>query len=169
MKHTPWIERKFNFDFPLTHLPFIIERLKGTAIRISDLADGIPEERLIQKPLGKWSLKEHIGHLGDLEELHLGRMVDFKNKLPVLRAADMSNLKTAGANHNANSLKDLLNRFSTKRKEFILTLLALNEEENNFQSLHPRLKVEVRPVDIGFFVAEHDDHHLVLMRELTNK
>jgi hypothetical protein len=27
-------------------------------------------------------------------------------------------------------------------------------------SLHPRLKIPVRIIDLVYFVAEHDDHHL---------
>jgi hypothetical protein len=34
--------------------------------------------------------------------------------------------------------------------------------------MHPRLKQPMRLVDHLFFVAEHDDHHLALIRELLD-
>ncbi|MFT4669296.1 MAG: hypothetical protein ACI9M9_001964 [Flavobacteriaceae bacterium] len=33
--------------------------------------------------------------------------------------------------------------------------------------MHPRLKVLMRPVDLLFFVAEHDDHHLATIVKLS--
>ena len=37
IKKTPWIERKFNFDFPVTHFPFIMERLRGAVMHSEDI------------------------------------------------------------------------------------------------------------------------------------
>jgi hypothetical protein len=31
---------------------------------------------------------------------------------------------------------------------------------------HPRLKVRIRVLDLVFFIAEHDDHHLARISEL---
>jgi len=33
-------------------------------------------------------------------------------------------------------------------------------------ALHPRLKTPMRLLDLAFFVAEHDDHHLATISEL---
>jgi len=40
-----------------------------------------------------------------------------------------------------------------------------------YSSLHPRLKTPMRIVDLAYFVAEHDDHHIAAIREIlkTNK
>ena len=38
---TNWIERKFNFDFPLGFFPMIVERLVGTAGRMEELTKGV--------------------------------------------------------------------------------------------------------------------------------
>jgi predicted short-subunit dehydrogenase-like oxidoreductase (DUF2520 family) len=34
-------------------------------------------------------------------------------------------------------------------------------------SLHPRLKRPMRLIDLCFFVAEHDDHHLAIATRLA--
>jgi len=31
---------------------------------------------------------------------------------------------------------------------------------------HPRLKVKMTPVDLAFFDAEHDDHHLLKISDI---
>jgi hypothetical protein len=33
--------------------------------------------------------------------------------------------------------------------------------------VHPRLGTPMRLVDLAYFIAEHDDHHLARLRELT--
>lgn len=131
------------------------------------------EEQAGTKFNGKWSIKEHIGHLSDLEELHEGRIDDFISRKQVLRAADMSNLKTNQANHNNKSVEKLIREFSLKRKEFISRLEKLDDEILRQQSLHPRLKITMRPVDMACFTAEHDDHHLTtihfMVKSIENK
>ena len=42
----------------------------------------------------------------------------------------------------------------------------LGDTTQAFRSMHPRLQVLMLPVDIAFFTAEHDDHHLADMREI---
>ena len=166
---TKWIERRFTFDFPEGWIFNILERLQGTALRLNEMTNSITEELAINKPENKWSIKEHIGHLADLEDLHSGRLDDFIARKEVLRAADMSNRKTHEANHNATEIKKLIQDFKEKRKKFILKLENLDDATQRFKSLHPRLKVLVRPVDIACFAAEHDDHHLADIREIVTR
>jgi hypothetical protein len=166
MQRTKWTDRKFSFDFPDGWLPNILERLRGTSARIKDITSSLSEEESIYKPNGKWSIKEHIGHLADLESLHEGRIDDFLARKQNLRAADMSNAKTNAANHNAKSITELVNNFTEFRNQFIVRLEKLDDETQKFESLHPRLQVMMRPIDVAFFTAEHDDHHLASMREI---
>jgi hypothetical protein len=167
MQRTKWTVRKFSFDFPEGWLPDILERLRGTSARISEITSSLADEETEYKPFGKWSIKENIGHLSDLEELHDGRIDDFIAGKQTLRAADMSNEKTSAANHNKKTIQQLLHDFSNKRKQVIERLEKLGDETQSFKSLHPRLQVMMRPVDIAFFTAEHDDHHLADIREIV--
>lgn len=168
MIRTKWTERKFSFDFPEGWIFNIMERLRGTIPRMTWMTFSLEEEDLVLKPEGKWSIKEHIGHLIDLEELHEGRIDDFLARKEILRAADMTNERTAQANHNERKLEELLSTFSMQRNRFISRLHELDEETSNFRSLHPRLQVMMRPVDVAYFTAEHDDHHLASMRTIVN-
>jgi hypothetical protein len=167
MERSKWTDRKFTFDFPEGWLADILERLKGTEIRIIYMINGIDEKELEFKPNGKWSIKEHIGHLTDLEDLHEGRIDDFLERKEILRAADMKNIKTNEANHNSKTLEKSLAHFFEKRKNFVESLEKLDDATQTFRSMHPRLQVLMRPVDVAFFTAEHDDHHLADIREIV--
>lgn len=148
--------------------PYILERLRGTAPRIEEMIKNIPEKNLEHKVNNAWSVKEHIGHLIDLEELHEGRIDDFKGGLKTLRAADMTNKKTNEANHNAVAIGKLISSFRQSRKTFISHLENKTQHELLAVSMHPRLNQPMRLVDMAFFVAEHDDLHLTVMRELIS-
>ena len=168
MERTKWTDRKFTFDFPAGWMPDILERLHGTGPRITEMTRGIPESKLESAPVGRWSIKEHIGHLSDLEELHMGRLDDFAGRKNTIRAADMSNAKTYAAQHNKKSSDELIAEFIEKRRQFIDRLAKLDDETQLFSAMHPRLNTLMRPVDVAYFTAEHDDHHLASMREIVN-
>ncbi len=164
MQRTPWIKRKFHFKIPPGWLPNIIERLRGTEPRLRQMTSGISDSMAGLKFLEKWCIKEHIGHLTDLETLHMGRINDFIFRQPVLRAADMTNTKTYLALHNKKAVEVLIKEFKEERENFIKHLLLLDELTSQYISLHPRLKTYMRPVDMAYFTAEHDDHHLASIR-----
>jgi hypothetical protein len=168
MTRTKWTERKFTFDFPEGWMFNIIERLRGTTARLYWISASLTEDQITYKPDGQWSIKEHIGHLSDLEELHEGRIGDFLARKEILRAADMSNAKTETANHNERSFEELLSEFTRKRNVLVSRLYDLDDETLLFRSLHPRLQVSMRPVDMAYFTAEHDDHHLASIREIIS-
>lgn len=144
----------------------MIERLISTTCRLKSIADEVSDVRASVRLKGKWSMKDHIGHLVDLEDIHTFRLREFLSRKPELFAADMKNQQTEDANHNSKSTQALLESFSTKRKVFVNVLSSMDDQTHLFQSLHPRLKVLMRPIDVGTFTAEHDDHHLASIREL---
>ena len=167
MNRTKWFERVFDFSMPIGVFPCVLERLRGTPARLEELVRAVPAEVLTAKHDGKWSAQEHVGHLYDLDELHDARLEDYAQGLDVLRPADLQNRKTEEAGHNSASLEELLARFRSARAEFVRKLEALDEEELARTALHPRLGVQMRVIDMALFVAEHDDHHLASIRELS--
>jgi uncharacterized damage-inducible protein DinB len=163
---TPWIERKFEFNFAIGMFPVIIERLRGTLPHIQDIVKDKTEEELSQKVEGAWSVKEQVGHLYDLEELWYGRLEDFLSGKQTLRAADMGNTKTHNADHNKKKIEKLLEQFSSARNKLIEKVLNVDDEAASLTALHPRLQQPMRLIDALFFVAEHDDHHLAKIRQI---
>jgi hypothetical protein len=164
-----WMERKFDFSQPAGLFPMTLERLRGTPARLMHIASTLSNEQLKKKINGSWSIQEHIGHLLDLEALHDGRIDDFLAGEKILRAADMTNAKTNDADHNSEDIKDLLKSFRDVRNHFVKRLENIPEKILLQDSLHPRLNVPMRPVDLALFTAEHDDHHLAIIRELIAK
>lgn len=169
MERTSWLNRTFNFDFPVGHLPSILERLRGTTARINEMASQLNTEQSKLKFDNSWSFNEHVGHLSDLEPLHKSRIDDLAEGKKLLRAADMSNAATFQANHNAKDTRELITEFSRRRRELISALEKLDETQQHASALHPRLQVTMRPVDVAIFTAEHDDHHLTSMREILKR
>jgi uncharacterized damage-inducible protein DinB len=167
MNRTKWFEREFDFSLPVGVFPCVLERLRGTPARLEELVRGLPAEILTERRVGKWSAQEHVGHLYDLDELHDGRLEDYARGLEVLRAADLSNRKTEEAGHSSARLEDLLARFRSARASFVRRLESLTEEEVAASAVHPRLGKQMRVIDMALFVAEHDDHHLATINELS--
>lgn len=166
MKRTNWFDRKFPKIEDNGLMPTLIERLAGTPARIRAMVGRKPARLLENKPENRWSIKEEIGHLSDLEPLWFGRMQDFKNRKPEMQAADLTNRTTHEANHNAVEINKLIRNFQRQRGKFVRQLLALDDVTLLHECLHPRLKTPMRAVDLAYFVAEHDDHHLAAIREI---
>lgn len=81
--------------------------------------------------------------------------------------ADMSNKKTEDANHNSRLMPLILHEFRQRRMSFVARLEALNERKIALTAIHPRLNQPMRLVDMVFFTAEHDDHHLARISRLA--
>ena len=165
---TPWVERKFNFDFPEGLNPVFLDRLLGTPLRVEAMVKGLTDAHLSLKINNKWSIKELIGHLIDIEELQEKRLEDYIEGRATLSAADMANKKTEDAHHNDKPIETLITELRISRLHFVQQLERVNEDLIIRKSLHPRLKIPMRLVDMVYFVCEHDDHHLAKMRELAN-
>ena len=162
-----WIERKFSFDFlPVWMYPNVVERVRGTPARLEDLVKSAPPESLTRREGDKWSIQEHAGHLLDLEPLGMNRLDDFEMERETLHAADMENRKTHEANHNANKIENILGAFRAERMEFVRRLDTYDDGFVTRVALHPRLQMKVRVLDLAYFIAEHDDHHLSRISEL---
>lgn len=161
-----WTDHVFPFGIDTGWSQNIRTRVADTPMRLRHHTNNLSTAQLTQQLSGQWSMQEHIGHLIDLETLHTGRLQQFAALVPELTAADMSNAATEAANHNTTSIADLLQHFSAARKKLLQTFDALSEASLQHEAFHPRLKIMMRPVDILFFAAEHDDHHLTTMLEI---
>ena len=166
---TEWIKRHFRFELPLGMYANVVERVRGTPARLEDLTLGLPSDVLTRRDGDKWSIQEQAGHLLDLEELGMKRLDDFEGGRETLTAADMNNRRTHEANHNSNSIENILGSFRKERMAFVARLDSYDETFVSRAALHPRLNVQMRVIDLIFFIAEHDDHHLARISELKRK
>jgi uncharacterized damage-inducible protein DinB len=165
---TPWVERTFNFNFPTGLFPVIFSRLEGTLFRLFSITANADDQQCSQSEQG-WSVKQHLGHLSDLEELWWKRLDDFMQHKQVLTAADMSNRKTEEAGHNQKPLAVLLADFTRERQKMLETIYGYDEEQLLRTALHPRLNIPMRLIDSLYFVAEHDDYHIAIISARLRK
>ena len=164
-----WLDRKFDFAFPVEMAPLLLERLRGTPARLEDRIRSIPRAQLTQRDGDKWSIQEHAGHLGDVETLFWGRLDDYDAGAPRLRAADPSGQRTARADHNRRELATIFADFRAARGKLVERLEALDPTSLARTAHHPRLDRPMRVCDTMFFAAEHDDHHLALITGLIQR
>ena len=161
-----WMDRTFEFKTPPEQLPVVVERLRGTPARVEEKIRALSPAVLTRRDGDAWSIQEHLGHLLDLDELHLARVDDFLTGAETLRAADMQNRKTQEADHNRREAKHLVQDFRRERRRFVERLEGIEPAWLARTAVHPRLGQPMRIVDMAWFVAEHDDHHLARMTEL---
>jgi uncharacterized damage-inducible protein DinB len=164
-----WFERRFDLSFPAELYPNVCVRLLGTPARIEELLSSLTRETLTAKPGGAWSIQEHAGHLADMESLWMTRLEDFLEDRKKLTVADLSNRRTHEANHNGHELKGILDGFRVSRFELLDKLKHLEPSQFAGTLVHPRLQQPMRLVDHLYFVAEHDDHHLAAIWDLTKR
>jgi uncharacterized damage-inducible protein DinB len=168
INQTPWIERRFNFDFPVSHFPVIFSRLEGSLFRLQILLQAADEEQS-EKRISGWSLKEQVGHLYDLESLWWQRLNDFNEGKEVLTAADITNQRTTSAGHNEKALEQLLYQFVVERQKMLEAIYEFDAAALERVAIHPRLMQPMRLIDALFFVAEHDDHHISIISNMLRK
>ena len=161
-----WFSRKFSFDLEAWAYPNIVERLRGTPARIEECLRNVDRGTLTRRVNDAWSVQENAGHLLDLEGLWSLRLDDFERGAERLSPADLQNRKTHDADHNAAPLADILAEFRAARQANVRRLENYDEKFILRTSLHPRLEQPMRVMDLMFFVAEHDDHHLATISQL---
>lgn len=165
---TPWFERSFHFTFPVGLFPVIFSRLEGSIFRLHSILLTADDDHCSHNPNG-WSVKEHVGHLYDLEDLWWKRLQDFQENKAVLSAADLTNRKTNEAGHNEKTLEQLLQQFTIERQKTLETIYGFDADLLSRISVHPRLNQPMRLIDSLYFVAEHDDHHIAAISNLLRK
>ena len=166
MTERTWFKRHFELGLPPEALPDLLERLSRAPERLADAVGEVSAEELGSRPGDRWSIAEQAGHLGDLEPLWLGRVEDLVNGEVRLRSADLENRATWTADHNTRAIADILTAFRIQRGLLVKRVGLLAPDQLRATALHPRLELPMTVVDLCFFVAEHDDHHLQSIAEL---
>ena len=159
-----WFDRRFEYTPPAGEYPMILERLRDTPARGAERVRYRPAAVLTRRGGDAWSIQEHIGHLLDLEALWSVRVQEFLRGARELSAADMSNRRTYEAGHNQRATAAILAEFTVARAR-LMDLLE-SAPDPGVASFHPRLQRPMRLIDLCFFVAEHDDHHLAIVSRL---
>jgi uncharacterized damage-inducible protein DinB len=167
MTRERWFDRTFDFTVPVSRFPSLVERLRGTPVRIEERVREFPAHLLTRSQGDRWSAQENIGHLVDLEPLWMRRAQQLFAGETELAAADLANRRTHEANHNARQTAELLAEFRSLRGALVRLLATADSAILARTAIHPRLRTPMRLIDLAEFVAEHDDHHLAAITELA--
>lgn len=162
-----WFDRRFELGLPVSAAPGLLARLRSTTDRLERAVHDLPPAILAHRPDGRWSIKENIGHLADLEPLWDRRLDDFDRGAAVLAPADLQNRRTHEAGHNSRPLEELLHEFRSLREHCLARLERMDEQALARVAKHPRLQQDMSVVDLCYFVAEHDDHHLRTIEQIA--
>lgn len=163
-KRLPWFERKLTFGLPKEMLPFYLERLEGTIWRLEAKAKGHSDKVLSTMADGKWSVKQNIGHLAEVDQVANKRLDEMKSGLAVMSPAVFE-----PQDYNPWPIEKVLAFFRETRRRSIEKYSKLTDGDLAKSSLHPRLKVNMTPVDLAWFDAEHDDHHLLKISDILSE
>ncbi len=162
----PWFERKFDFAFPAEKFPDIVERLRGTPVRVEEKVNALEAATVTQRDGDTWSIQENVGHLLTVEALWIGRVDDILGGAETMRPADLTNRATHEADHNSASISTLTSSFRAERQRLVARLEGLEPHSFAESAVHPRLGKPMRLVDLCLFAADHDDYHLARITEL---
>jgi hypothetical protein len=161
MNEVPWFERNLVFEKPVEMLPYFLERLEGTVARIAQKVKGIDDSVLSIRFQDKWSIKQNIGHRAEVDEVANKRIDEM-----VAGIAIMSPAVFEPQDYNSWPIERILNFFRENREKNIMKYRSLSTDNLSKASMHPSLKVRMTPVDLAWFDAEHDDHHLVKISQI---
>jgi DinB superfamily len=162
MKRLEWFERKLTFGLPKEMLPFYLERLEGSITRIEQKVKGVSDAVLSEKVNGKWSVKQNIGHLAEVDEIANKRIDEM-----IAGVATLSPAVFEPQDYNPWPIEKVLAYFNKTRRANLLKYAKLSDDQLIKSSLHPRLKVNMTPVDLAWFDAEHDDHHILKINDIV--
>ncbi len=156
-----WFERSFSFGLPKGMLPFYLERLEGTIIRIEHKVKDVDEKILSERYNDKWSVKQNIGHLAEVDQVGNKRIDEMLAGVTVLSPAVFE-----PQDYNPWPIEKVVAYFKQSRLANLNKYRALSDLHMAKGSMHPRLKVLMTPVDLAWFDAEHDDHHLLKISDI---
>jgi uncharacterized damage-inducible protein DinB len=164
----PWAERRFDFVHPAWMIEDFVERLRGLVPRLLPLLAGVDDDVARRRHEGKWSIAQNVGHLSDVEELWQERLEDLREGRATYAAADPARFQRAAERHQDRALSATVGELAERRARLVDALAKAPPALQRATAFHPRLKTMMRLVDCAQFYAEHDDHHLLRIRELRS-
>ena len=166
---TSWFERDFTFNFGVENFDNLFHRLSNFPVLLKHILNIVPDklQKFVQKE--KWSVNENIGHLFLLEVIWRDRFWEISNGKEQMSSADLNNNATTQSSFNKFSTDELFSCFSYEREKTLTFLRQIQQNDLSNYSIHPRLNQPMRIVDLMYFVAEHDQHHLNAILKITDE
>jgi uncharacterized damage-inducible protein DinB len=127
------------------------------------LLAGIPDPAAEVEPApGKWSIKQVLGHICDVERVMTYRALRFaRGDKQELRGFEQDDY-VREANSNSRSLEDLLSEFENLRKSTVAFFGSLPSDTETRNGMANGKAVSVRA--LAYIVGGHAQHHYDLLK-----
>ncbi|MBO9676297.1 MAG: DinB family protein [Sphingobacteriaceae bacterium] len=163
-----WFDRKFDTNIDIVQFEDVLNRMEHFPAALNQLLETCPKKITTIKTDGKWSVNENVGHLILLEDLWRRRFQDIKDGKQDMSPADLNNTATDQANFNELALDELIKSLRDERAKTIALLQGISKEDLLKKSIHPRLNQPMNIVDLMYFVAGHDEHHMTTIQSIID-
>ncbi|WP_343522813.1 DinB family protein [Pedobacter sp.] len=163
-----WFDRKFDANIDIVQFDGILSRMEHFPAVLNQLLETCPKKITTIKTNGKWSVNENVGHLILLEDLWRRRFQDIKDGKQDMFPADLNNTATDQAFFNKSVLGELIKRLGDERAKTIALLQGMSKEDLLKKSIHPRLNQPMNIVELMYFVAGHDEHHMTTIQSIID-
>ena len=142
----------------------IVEVLRTQIGETLALLGGLPEERALHRyGPGKWSVKEVVGHMIDLERIMSYRMLRIaRGDTTPLPGFDENAYVPAGS-FDARPLSSLRHDFEVVRAATLALLESLDANAAARRGTASNFEVTARAV--AYIIAGHERHHVAILRE----
>ncbi len=162
----PWNGRIIPVGAAPEQLPVLLERVLGTPVRLRELLAGHAAERLRHRPVGSWCALAHLAHLLWVQQRMVDRLEDFLDLRPRLCEIDSTAEEAELERQVLRDPGDLLEEFRLERLWAARTIADAGPSVHRHVAQHPCGDRPMRTVDMLMWMAEHDDHHLAIMRHM---
>lgn len=112
---------------------------------------------------GKWSIKELLGHLIDMERLLVFRALWIARDAENLQPGVDENLWAANSNAGRRPLAELTAEFQTMRESHLQLFRSFDESARKRRGIVDGFSTTAN--SIPWLVAAHEGHHLVVLKD----
>lgn len=138
----------------------LIKQLENTTALLSDVSETQANYRYA---LGKWTLKEVIGHIADTERIMSYRVLRIArgDQTPLAGYDDEQYVKEAS--FHSRSLPDLLEDFTAVRRSTLSLVRGLSENVWSRKGIANNSEISVSA--LAYIIAGHELHHVKIIKE----
>jgi uncharacterized damage-inducible protein DinB len=159
-EYAPYYESYFRQVTEPDVLPLLEQQLRETANLLRSFSDEVASR---SNELGKWSVKEIIGHLVDCERIFTYRALRFarNDSTPLPGFEHHPYMEAAG--FNQRPLADLIDEYEHVRQATIDLFRSLSAEACLRRGIADGKSISVRA--LAWNIAAHERHHLKILKQ----